>query len=60
MEGKDAKFETVSSSKIQPAIMVRRDTRTLQKVALIFVKNSEKDGKDMVELELEKNIDKLL
>jgi hypothetical protein len=40
--------------------MVRRDTRTLQKVALIFVKNSEKDGKEMVELELEKNIDKLL
>jgi hypothetical protein len=45
MEGKDAQFETVSSSKIQPAIMTRQDTLTVEKVALIFMKDSQmEDG----------------
>lgn len=41
MEGNDAKFETVSSSKIQPAILERQDDLTIHKVALIFMKDQE-------------------
>ena len=60
MEGKDAKFETVSSSKIQPAIMVRKDRLTLTKVALFFMKDSYTYDGQLCELDLNRKIDEQL
>lgn len=40
MEGEDAQFETVASSKIQPAVMERVDHITKRKIAVIFRNDS--------------------
>jgi len=39
LEGADACFETITSSKIQPSVMIRQNDITTSKVALIFRKS---------------------